>query len=248
VDEAQIDAFVPLLVGHYDSMCVVFPGQLEHVQAGVAYLLSIPHPSELIVGLTTSEMLASLADVEGWDELGSLAAWCVAQTGVLRINLDVEWSAQDYIHNGTALDFAAYEAGLRAFAAWLPDVEVYFYPPNWEGASDSAAMEAVLRRTRLINSAYQNLPNFHAVGASLATYDSYLHNPHGEEYRSLEAFWSAPPGSVEQIMVINDTCWEPDTLRPILPTIPRECWIYLEPPYNAAKAERLIRCLEPPSH
>jgi hypothetical protein len=247
-DEAQIDAFVPRLAGHYQSACVVFIGQADRVQANLEHVLSIPHPPELIVGLTTSDMLDSLEDVDGWKALGSLAAWCAARTGVPRIGLDVEWDIDGYLYHDIPLDFAKYEEGLREFATYIPGVQVYFYPPNWEGGIDETTLQTVQQRTRVIESAQTYLPNFHAMGASLSTYGSYWYNPNGAAYRALEASWSVPPGSVEQIFVIDDTWWVPDTLRPILPTIPRECWIYLEPPYNADKADRLIRCLEPPGN
>ncbi len=243
-DAAQINAFVPLLVGHYSSMCVVFIGLRPRVETNLEYVLSIPHPAEVIVGLSTAEMLNGLEDIEGWHALGSLAAWCVARTGVPRLNLDLEWDADDYIYGDIPLDFDKLETGLRAFASYIPDVHVYFYPPNWEGITDESRMRAVLRRTRLIEAARRCLPNFHAMGASVASYGSYLKHAYGAEYRALEALWSVPPGPVEQIMLFSDEWWSPDLLRPILPTIPRECWLYVEPPYNAQKANRLIQCLE----
>ncbi len=244
VDEAQIDAFVPLLVGHYTSLCIVFiadRGDVARVQANVEHVLSIPHPPELIVGLTS---WGTLEDVSAWQEVGSLAAWCAARTGVPRIGIDIEFALDGYLYHDVPLDLAKYEEGLQAFAAYVPDVQIYLYPPNYEGYGD-ANMKTVLQRTRVISAAVKYLPNFHAMGASVSTYGAYLAHPLGEEYRSLEAFWSAPGGPVEQIFLINGW-WVPDTLRPILATIPRECWLYVEPPYSAETADLLIRCLEAP--
>jgi hypothetical protein len=146
-DEADIEAFVPLLVGHYTSACIVFIGAAAKVQANVEHVLSISHPAELIVGLTTGDLLSSLEDVAGWHALGSLAAWCVARTGVPRIGLDIEFSLDSYLYHDVPFDLAKYEEGLRAFATYIPDVQVYFYPPNYEGFSE-ANMKTVLQRTR----------------------------------------------------------------------------------------------------
>ncbi len=244
VDEAQIDLLVPPLVGHFDAVCIVFiadAGDAGRIQRHVEHVLALPHPP-LITGLTAWR---SVDDVASWRAVGQIAAWCVARTGVPRVAIDIEFGLDGYLYHDAPLDVGRLAAGLRAFSAALPGVQVYFYPPNYESEASPHGLRTVARRTVIIATAQKALRNFHAIGATYCTKATAETHALRAQYRSLEALWSAAPGPAEQIYLMRDSQWTPANLRAALPTIPYDCWLYVEPPYTSATAQRLLDCLPP---